>query len=216
MRRGWPVRRQRRPRPRACSARSGPHGSSCCRRPTPSSSRRTLIAAAMSWAERLDVDVEALMVMAACRRRGRGRGRRGAPAPGRSTSSATRRCTCAACSRTTAVLGAIAGVLAAGGLVAAIGPCAAATVRPDARPARRRVHARPRSGVGPRRRHRHRELERGAPAPARDSSPTPRSSSCPPGRRSSPRPAPGRSVGDAAVHGELPSVTPPLTTPGTG
>ena len=89
----------------------------------------TLIAAAMSWAERLDVDIEALMVMA----------RADAEDPGAAAVVAGARAVYLAGEssmhlrsvlKSTAVLGAIAGVLADGGLVAAIGPCATAMCDP--------------------------------------------------------------------------------------
>ncbi len=88
-----------------------------------------LVAAAMSWAERLDVEIEALMVMA----------RRDAEDPGAAAVVSSARAVYLAgessmhlrgALKGTAVLDAIAGVLAAGGLVAAAGPSATAMCDP--------------------------------------------------------------------------------------
>ena len=117
--------------------------------------------------------------------------------------------------KSTAVLGALAGVLAGGGLVAAIGPCATAMCDPmlDQRGGAFTLGLGLASGLAvvtgienwsAERLHRARQLRQ---HPVRRAAH--RVGGHQPRRHLS-------SVGDAAIHGELPSVTAPLTTPGTG
>ena len=173
----------------------------------------TLIAAAMSWAERLDVDIEALMVMS----------RADAEDPGAAAVVAGARAVYLAGEssmhlrsvlKSTAVLGAIAGVLAAGGLVAAVGPCATAMCDPmlDQRGGAFTLGLGLASGIAvvtgiehwsAERLHRARQL---ANTPFVE---------LPTGSAVVNRAGAWSSFGDAAIHGELPSVTTPLRTPET-
>ena len=127
---GGPFTRQRRPRPPAAARRVGADRVVVLPTADAFEQPAALIAAAMSWGERLDVEVEALMVLQRHDAEDDGRGRRRARRRGPSTWSATRRCTCAARSRTRRCSPRSASVLAAGGLVAAVGESAAALCDP--------------------------------------------------------------------------------------
>ena len=204
-RHGWhdrPRRRRTRSPPTttstaACSPPPAPTASSCCRPPTPSRSRRRSSRAAMPWGERLGVDGRGADGAAAPRRRGRGRGRR---RPRRARGVAGRRLVDAPAQHAEGHAGArraIGAVLAAGGVVAAVGSERRRAVRPDARPARRGVHARPRPGARRRRHPRRRGRGARSAGTARCRSPTRRSSSCRPGRRCCATTAGWELVGDA-------------------
>ena len=94
-------RRSRARRPRSPVARGGSPPTAAVMLPTADAFEEpgALVATATTWAERLDVEIEALMVMQRPDADDAG-GRRSRRRSGSSTSPATLRCTCAACSRT--------------------------------------------------------------------------------------------------------------------